>query len=77
MNLPSAWQLQRLAAIEKLYAWGSTRFSDGDLSALAKLPEKSGCVIGRHYRPHVAELVAEIGRSTLISPLSLRASCSS
>jgi len=63
-DLPSASQLEPLVSIESLSAWGSTRFTDGDLSTLAALPALREIRMQdrRHYRPHVPELAAEIAR---------------
>jgi hypothetical protein len=63
-DLPSATQLQQLAALEKLYAWGSTCFTDGDLSTLTSLPALREIRMRdrRHYQPRVPEIVAAISQ---------------
>jgi hypothetical protein len=63
-DLPSAMPLQQLPALELLSAWGSTRFTDGDLSAVAALPALRELRMQnrRHYRPQVRELAAAIAR---------------
>jgi hypothetical protein len=49
-----------LRNLEKLYAWGSTRVVDGDLSPLASLPMLSELRMRerRDYRPRVSEIKA-------------------
>jgi hypothetical protein len=63
-EVPSATQLAQLTALEALYAWGSTRFIDGDLTPLAKLPALGEIRMQdrHHYRPRVQELVSAISR---------------
>ena len=57
-DLESAAPLGGLVALEELYAYGSTRFVDGDLSPLARLPRLDELRLQsrRHYRPSVPDL---------------------
>jgi hypothetical protein len=52
--------LSGLVQLEELYAWGSTRIIDGDLSPLAQLPRLREIRMRdrRYYRPRIADLVA-------------------
>jgi hypothetical protein len=63
-DLDSATPLSMLLELEELYVYGTTRFVDGDLSAIAALPRLTELRIQnrRHYRPTVAELRAEVQR---------------
>lgn len=57
-DLESAAPLAGLVELEELYAYGSTRFVDGDLSPLARLPRLRELRLQsrRHYTPSLAEL---------------------
>ena len=61
-DLASAAPLGGLVALEELYAYGSTRFVDGDLSPLAGLPRLVELRLQsrRHYRPKVPDLRASL-----------------
>jgi internalin A len=58
-RIPSLGPLANLTELECLYAWGSTRVEDGDLSPLLRLPRlKEVRMRGRReYRPRVSEIV--------------------
>jgi hypothetical protein len=59
-DIESLAPIRSLEQLEILYAWGSTRVTDGDLSPLAQLPrlEEVRMRDRRNYRPRVAELMA-------------------
>ena len=61
-DLDSAAPLGGLLALEELYAYGSTRFVDPDLSALARLPRlvEVRMQSRRHYVPSVPDLKAAL-----------------
>ena len=61
-DLASAAPLAGLVELEELYAYGSTRFVDGDLSPLAALPRLDELRMRsrRHYRPSVPDLKAAL-----------------
>lgn len=61
-DLASAAPLGGLVELEELYAYGSTRFVDGDLAPLAALPrlEEVRLQNRRHYRPGVPALKAAL-----------------
>ncbi len=63
-DLGSAAPLAGLVELEELYAYGSTRFVDGDLSALARLPRLNELRLQsrRHYRPGVRDLKDALAR---------------
>jgi internalin A len=50
--------LQSLSQLETLYAWGTTRISDNDLSPLTRLPKLNEVRMRerREYRPQVSEI---------------------
>lgn len=60
--LTSAAPLADLVELEELYLYGTTKFVDGDLSALAGLPRLQALRMQnrRHYRPSVAEIRASL-----------------
>jgi hypothetical protein len=51
-----------LDQLEVLYAWGSTRIVDGDLSPLARLPRLKELSVRdrRDYKPRVADLLSAL-----------------
>ncbi|GAB2583260.1 leucine-rich repeat domain-containing protein [Microlunatus antarcticus] len=57
-DLESAAPLAGLVELEELYAYGSTKFVDGDLTPLARLPRLNELRMQsrRHYRPSVPDL---------------------
>jgi len=57
-DIESLAPIGSLDHVEVLYAWGSTRIVDGDLSPLARLPRLKEIRMRdrQHYKPHVAEL---------------------
>jgi hypothetical protein len=59
-DIESLAPIRSLEQLEILYAWGSTRVTDGDLSPLAQLPQLKEVRMKdrRNYRPRVAELIA-------------------
>jgi len=59
-DVPSAQPLADLTELRGLFLHGSTRFVDGDVSAIARLPhlEVLGLMNRRHYRPDVPHLQA-------------------
>jgi hypothetical protein len=61
-DLESAAPLGGLLELQELYAYGSTRFVDGDLSPLARLPKLDELRMQsrRHYRPSVPDLKAAL-----------------
>lgn len=61
-DFPSASPLAELHQLESLYLYESTRFVDGDLSAIAGLPRLRDLRMmpRSHYRPSVASIKAEI-----------------
>jgi hypothetical protein len=60
-ELPSARELQDLASLEVLSAWGSTCFVDSDLSVLTRLPALRVRMRNRrHYHPDVTDIPAAI-----------------
>jgi hypothetical protein len=61
-DLPAADELQGLISLEVLYAWGTTCFLDGDLSALTQLPALTEIRMQnrRHYHPAVADISSAI-----------------
>jgi len=63
-ELESAAPLAGLVELEELYLYGTTKFVDGDLSALAGLPRLQELRMQnrRHYRPNVNELRAALPR---------------
>ncbi len=65
-DLVSAAPLGGLVELEELYAYGSTRFVDGDLSPLARLPRLTELRMQsrRHYRPSVPDLKAALAGRT-------------
>jgi hypothetical protein len=65
-DLESAAPLAGLVELEELYAYGSTRFVDGDLSPLARLPKLNELRMQsrRHYRPSVPDLKAALAART-------------
>ena len=58
-RIPSLGPLANLTELECLYAWGSTRVEDGDLSPLLRLPRLKEIRMRdrREYRPRVSEVV--------------------
>ncbi len=58
-RIPSLGPLANLVELECLYAWGSTRVEDGDLSPLLRLPRLKEVRMRdrREYRPRVGEIV--------------------
>jgi len=58
-RIPSLGRLANLTQLECLYAWGSTRVEDGDLSPLLRLPRLKEIRMRdrREYRPRVREIV--------------------
>ena len=65
-DLASAAPLGGLVELEELYAYGTTRFVDGDLSPLARLPRLTELRMQsrRHYRPSVPDLKAALAGRT-------------
>ena len=65
-DLGSVAPLAGLVELEELYAYGSTRFVDGDLSPLARLPRLTELRMQsrRHYRPGVPDLKAALAGRT-------------
>jgi hypothetical protein len=63
-DLASAAPLAGMVELEELYAYGSTRFVDGDLSPLAELPRLNELRLQprRHYRPSVPDLEAALAK---------------
>lgn len=61
-DIESFAPLSALLELEELYAWGSTRIVDGDLSPLAQLPNLREIRMRdrRGYRPRVADLVSAL-----------------
>jgi len=61
-DLPSAAPLAGLSDLVELYAYGSTKFVDGDLSPIAGLPrlEELRMQSRRHYKPSVPDLKAAL-----------------
>jgi internalin A len=61
-DIESLAPIASLERLEKLYAWGSTRVVDGDLSPLARLPRLKEVRMRdrRGYTPRVAELVSAL-----------------
>jgi hypothetical protein len=59
-DIESLAPVAALDELEELYAWGSTRIVDGDLSPLAQLPRLREIRMRdrRAYKPRVADLVA-------------------
>jgi internalin A len=57
-RIPSIRPLENLTRLECLYAWGSTRVEDGDLSPLLQLPRLKEIRMRdrREYRPRVREI---------------------
>jgi hypothetical protein len=57
-RIPSIRPLANLTQLECLYAWGSTRVEDGDLSPLLRLPRLKEIRMRdrREYRPRVPEI---------------------
>jgi len=67
-DVPSAQPLADLSELRGLFLHGSTRFLDGDVSAIARLPrlEVLGLMNRRHYRPdahHLKALVEQRSRA--------------
>ena len=58
-RIPSLGPLADLTELETLYAWGSTRVEDGDLSPLLRLPRLKEVRMRdrREYRPRVSEII--------------------
>jgi hypothetical protein len=52
-----------LSLLECLYAWGSTRIEDGDLSPLLRLSHLSEIRMRdrREYRPRLAQVKEQLG----------------
>ncbi len=63
-ELDTCAPLGSLAALEELYLYGSTRFTDGDLSPIATLPHLTELRMQnrRHYRPTVKDIQARIAQ---------------
>jgi hypothetical protein len=63
-DIDSLAPIHSLKQLEVIYAWGSTRVVDGDLSPLTTLPRLNEVRMRdrRDYRPRVAELAAAAGR---------------
>lgn len=61
-DIESFAPIKELENLEELYAWGSTRVVDGDLSPLARLPELKEIRMQerREYGPRVAELKSSL-----------------
>lgn len=64
-DIESLAPIKELENLEELYAWGSTRVVDGDLSPLAHLPQLREIRMQdrRAYRPRVAELQSSLSGS--------------
>jgi hypothetical protein len=62
-DIESLAPVAALQRLETLYAWGSTRVLDGDLSPLAHLPRLVDVRMRerREYRPHVSEIQTGLG----------------
>lgn len=65
-DLASAAPLGGLVELEELYAYGSTKFVDGDLTPLARLPRLNELRMQsrRHYRPSVPDLKESLAGRT-------------
>jgi internalin A len=61
-DIASIVPLRSLAQLEELYAWGTTRIIDGDLSPLNQLPHLREIRMKdrRGYRPSLAELMSTL-----------------
>jgi hypothetical protein len=61
-EIESLAPLDSLRHLEEVYAWGSTRIVDGDLSPLARLPQLREIRMRdrRGYKPRVADLVSAL-----------------
>jgi hypothetical protein len=61
-EMASLAPIESLTELEVLYAWGSTRIVDGDLSPLARLPRLKEVRMRnrRGYKPPVDELPAAV-----------------
>lgn len=61
-NIDSLRPIAGLSVLETLYAWGSTRIVDGDLSALQRLPALKELRMRprREYRPSVRDIPAAV-----------------
>ncbi|MGH3133444.1 MAG: hypothetical protein ACRDNY_06825 [Gaiellaceae bacterium] len=64
-DIESFAPIEQLQRLEVLYAWGSTRVVDGDLSPLVHLPHLREIRMQdrREYRPRVAELQSSLSGS--------------
>lgn len=67
-EIESLAPVSALEQIEVLYAWGSTRVLDGDLSPLAQLPHLREIRMRdrRSYRPRVTDLVSALSGRGLV-----------
>jgi hypothetical protein len=62
MGIPSIKPIGDLSVLETLYAWGTTRVEDSDLSPLLPLKLKGIRMRDRReYRPRLAEVKAHLG----------------
>ncbi len=61
-DIESLVPIGSLEQLEVLYAWGSTRIVDGDLTPLARLPRLKEVRMRdrRGYKPRVADLVSAL-----------------
>jgi internalin A len=57
-DIPSLQPLTNLSSLERFFAWGSTRITDGDLSILMRLPRLREIAMRsrRAYRPSVEDV---------------------
>ena len=61
-DIPSLAPIEGLRSLDRVYAWGTTKILDGDLSPLTRLPKLRDLRMrNRHgYRPTVAEVMADL-----------------